>query len=212
MITSSRVVVCDPFVLADGPFQRTVDPGRYPVATFNIGSENLPEFDAAGLHGASAASVVATKIEDAHVGKSLEPVPNNCGLSLVPTHIVRRLSSARSDLHSRRRRRRYCSRAGSETINFMRIQAAQAKYGISVLHRRLSFSAQPACFEGGVLRHIGRSASCRLSSLSHRAFEFWVSAEFAWWDICAANPAADRKYILTRRRRTQIARDRRPIS
>jgi Protein of unknown function (DUF4241) len=41
-ITSGRIVVCDPFVLADKPFQRTVYPGRYPVA---LGIARFPSGD-----------------------------------------------------------------------------------------------------------------------------------------------------------------------
>src|SRR5215467_10896596 len=93
---------------------------------------HLPESDAARFHRPAAGAGAGSAIDDPHRRRSLEPVPSDCGLGLVPTHSF--ADCPPLDL--------LCVPGGGvgviaaasdrATIDFVRSQARQARYVTSV--------------------------------------------------------------------------------
>jgi cyclohexyl-isocyanide hydratase len=144
------------------------------MPVFNIGFvifPNLTQLDFTGpLQVLSLSGLPKSKIHI--VAKSREPVPSDCGLGLVPTRTF--ADCPPLDL--------ICIPGGGvgvvaaaqdrETIDFVRKQAAQAKYVTSVCTGAL-FSVQPVRSGAGARPHIGRSPSCCLSSEPRTKREEW---------------------------------------
>ena len=127
--------------------------GAHTVPASTSASSFFPT-DRARLHRAAAGATQAARCASATSLPKRAPVPSDCGLSLMPTSTFA-TPAAGSRLRARRRGGRHRRRSSDrETIEFVRRQAAQAKYVTSVCTGAFVLGAAGCC-AGAALRRTG---------------------------------------------------------